>query len=310
MIKRQLQRINNVKIDDLEDFIILNPYKERGEYLKVQLHTHSTVSDGKLSPEDLIKSYAGKDYDYLAITDHDRMSVYLDEKEQGISLISGEEMTYPIPYFPFGRHILRLFVMDKVRGNLQEKIDFTNSSGGMVVVCHPSSRGGLGTQSWLPERLIKYNNFSLLEIINHHADTNENLRYWHGLLKFRGADRPVWGLAVDDTHYPENINKAWLMIKLEKNTEKNLKESLNSGAFYFTEGPDMTFAVKKGSISIKTDNNSTIAFIDADFKVLKEIEGNEAAYEANGSEGFVRVEVEDKVSKKMAYSQPFWLKSV
>ena len=46
---------------------------KEGFFYKANLHTHSTVSDGRLSPEELKKAYKDLGYSILAYTDHDVM---------------------------------------------------------------------------------------------------------------------------------------------------------------------------------------------------------------------------------------------
>ena len=41
--------------------------------LKGQLHTHSTFSDGSMTPQELADAYAAMGYDFLAVTDHDHL---------------------------------------------------------------------------------------------------------------------------------------------------------------------------------------------------------------------------------------------
>ena len=41
------------------------------KYFKTNLHTHSTVSDGKLSPEELKEEYKKRGYSVVAFTDHE-----------------------------------------------------------------------------------------------------------------------------------------------------------------------------------------------------------------------------------------------
>ena len=47
----------------------------------IDLHTHSTASDGELSPSELIKYAAEKGITHLALTDHDTTDG-LDEAEK------------------------------------------------------------------------------------------------------------------------------------------------------------------------------------------------------------------------------------
>ena len=65
--------------------------------LRYDLHSHSTRSDGLLSPTDLVCRAAQRGVDVLALTDHDELSG-LDEaretaRESGIRLIDGAELS-------------------------------------------------------------------------------------------------------------------------------------------------------------------------------------------------------------------------
>ena len=62
-------------------------------WLKGNLHCHSTTSDGALSPEVLAEGFAGKGYDFLAITDHDIYKSYDEISNDKILLIPGVEVT-------------------------------------------------------------------------------------------------------------------------------------------------------------------------------------------------------------------------
>src|SRR5215813_8805491 len=45
-------------------------FSARDRFYKGNLHTHSTRSDGKLSPEEVVAAYRERGYDFLALTDH------------------------------------------------------------------------------------------------------------------------------------------------------------------------------------------------------------------------------------------------
>lgn len=60
------------------------------------LHTHTTASDGALSPTELILRAKAADVDVLAITDHDTMAAYADIDQaslNGLKLIPGTELS-------------------------------------------------------------------------------------------------------------------------------------------------------------------------------------------------------------------------
>ena len=47
---------------------LISPYKKQ---YKANLHCHSTLSDGKKTPEELREMYKSHGYSILAITDHE-----------------------------------------------------------------------------------------------------------------------------------------------------------------------------------------------------------------------------------------------
>ncbi len=65
--------------------------------MKVDLHSHSTESDGTFSPEALVQLAKNADIDILALTDHDTMSGVARAKQAadvlGVRLIAGVEMS-------------------------------------------------------------------------------------------------------------------------------------------------------------------------------------------------------------------------
>jgi hypothetical protein len=47
--------------------------QEKIMFLKGQLHTHTTCSDGNLTPQEVADAYAALGFDFLAFTDHDHL---------------------------------------------------------------------------------------------------------------------------------------------------------------------------------------------------------------------------------------------
>ena len=48
----------------------LSAFTAPGRFWRGNLHTHSTRSDGVLSPEEVCRRYRAEGYDFLALTDH------------------------------------------------------------------------------------------------------------------------------------------------------------------------------------------------------------------------------------------------
>ena len=59
---------------------------------KANLHSHSTLSDGKLSPEALIRAYRERGYSVLAITDHEAPYDHSAASDKDFLMITGWQM--------------------------------------------------------------------------------------------------------------------------------------------------------------------------------------------------------------------------
>ncbi|EGQ8920158.1 TPA: PHP domain-containing protein [Vibrio parahaemolyticus] len=67
--------------------------------MRIDLHSHTTASDGRLEPKDLVDRALGFDIEVLAITDHDtvdglaRAKQYVEENDLPIKIINGIEVS-------------------------------------------------------------------------------------------------------------------------------------------------------------------------------------------------------------------------
>ena len=88
---------------------------EKKQY-KANLHCHSTLSDGKLAPEELKKMYKEHGYDILAITDHSHPYNHSAMNDPGFLMLTGYEAYIREsggPYDTFKREIhLNLFAKE------------------------------------------------------------------------------------------------------------------------------------------------------------------------------------------------------
>jgi len=62
------------------------------EYFKANLHTHSTVSDGKLTPKEARDAYKKLGYKVLALTDHSVTVAHQDLNEKDFLMLTGVEL--------------------------------------------------------------------------------------------------------------------------------------------------------------------------------------------------------------------------
>ena len=95
--------------------------------MSIDLHTHSTASDGTLSPTELVKLAKEIGLDAIALTDHDTLSGLPEAlaagKECGIEVIPGCELSLDSPEGAGWMHVVALWVPDDA-AELQQAFDW------------------------------------------------------------------------------------------------------------------------------------------------------------------------------------------
>lgn len=278
-----------------------NPYAVPGPYRKVQLHCHTTESDGTFRPDELLRMYKAAGYACVFLTDHNRVT-RCDTHDDGTFLaLPGTEDTVS-RWRPLGPHLLRLFVDRSLRGgSAQGVIDDTRSAGGLCGLCHPSWTGNLWTGSWPARAVTALQGYHFMEIRNPHTSPARDVALWEVALRRRAA--PVWGVAVDDCHSRAQFDRAWIMARVPEITADALRAALRRGAFYASTGPAAEFAVTGRSIVARFEHAMDVRFIDAQSRVRMAVYGADAVYPVEGDERYVRVEASDGGFR--AWSQPF-----
>ena len=95
--------------------------------MKIDLHIHTTYSDGMLSPERVVDTALDCKIDVIALTDHDNVlsydiaTSYVNEKNLKLEIISGVEIN--TIYKDYEVHILGYF-MDKTNSAFVDLINF------------------------------------------------------------------------------------------------------------------------------------------------------------------------------------------
>ena len=118
-----------------------NPYEgvdwERTGRYKANLHTHTTQSDGRMPPAEVIGHYHQRGYHILAITDHDRCTwpwekFGADPAELGMVAVAGNELSRH-------HHTLSLFcTLATQTRDLETAIAEVAEAGGVAVLAHPA----------------------------------------------------------------------------------------------------------------------------------------------------------------------------
>jgi len=124
----------------------MDPFNKPGRArFTVDLHMHSTMSDGKLSPSDVIRLAAARGVKSLALTDHDTMRGYTEAspvaQECDVELISGVEIS---AFMEREVHILGYFV-DPEEPEMKKTLESMSTARGerVVEICHRLTALGL-----------------------------------------------------------------------------------------------------------------------------------------------------------------------
>ena len=286
-------------------------YENEGNWYKGNLHMHTTVSDGKLSPEQAIQKYKEAGYDFLALSDHWAESE--NKHENGMLLLSGCEWdTGDMVNTPI-YHILGIGMdkktglkMDNIRPP-QKIIDTIINAGGIAILAHPA---------WSltePSEVMGLNGLAGAEIYN----TVSNVPFNNGRRADSSLYFDLWAskgkylqcFAGDDSHwYQGEETQSFIMVKAKECTREGILDALKEGNFYASQGPLFdSIKVEDGKVFVTCSGAERIVFYsntvwcDDRSQMMKD---NGAVYEIKSTDKYVRVELIDE-NGKMAWSAPF-----
>ncbi len=208
-----------------------------GNWLKGNLHLHTTVSDGEKTPQQAVDGYREHGYDFLAITDHDRVVDVEELDGGGMTLVHGIEIAPPGAELGQTIHMVGIGMSgepEKVEGEMaQQALDRLNTLAQVCFVAHPSW-SSLTFADILPlEGIIGVEVFNTTCRRGVGRGTSEV--QWDACLA-RG--RKFFGLAVDDAHcHYDDLYGGWVMLRAEENTPAAICAALSAGQFYASTGP-------------------------------------------------------------------------
>lgn len=313
--------------------MIISPYtKNRGKWFKGSLHNHTISSNhGTTSPAKARKIYEEAGYDFIALTDHDRRFPSLPWSEDDwkidtpgkFVIIRGYEASHPLG------HINCIGILPQnVSADPSDKsfVDVVNATGALTVLNHPNAF------SEEPERLyanVELKNLLGIELYSgsrarqktgNNKDGHLGLytKLWDSALS-RGMK--LWGFANPDCHsYDANSNDSpfngYNVVFAKSLTEKALVDSLKRGRFYASTGIELEeISVEGNLISVTAKNSTKIRFVGRNGLELKSCQGRRGWYEFDGSESYVRIELQndtlcypgEKSFFQTAWTQPIFI---
>lgn len=298
----------------------LNPFRISGKWYKGNLHTHTTVSDGKLSVEDRFNAFIEKGYDFLALTDHRKVSDVSKFTSEDFLAISGSELHPKNSYDGGTYHIVALNLHKLIDANELHPNDViakVKELGGESIIAHPY---------WCGHNMYDLEPLKGYIGIETYNDTCMGIGkgisevHWDNLLDKRV---PTLGFAVDDCHGVEHdVFHGWIMVKANELSLEAIMEAIVKGAFYSTMGPEIrnievTNLEKVDKNGKETKNIKfnmecspvrSIVFKSCKARGRRVLGKNltSAEYIASSANKYVRIEITDEDGKK-AWSNPFFV---
>jgi len=205
--------------------------------LKANLHTHSTTSDGRFTPQTIARIFRDAGYDVLALSDHCAPNDVSTVNVPGLTMVSGIELH---PWGPDEKmwHILALGVPKDFCGQYetgQEAVKAAKAVGALVYCAHPYWVGNLCHE------IIGLGDIDGIEVFNTGCrliGKQYNMQIWDELLD--AGMRPCMALANDDCHGWLEFGQGWNMIGALERSEEGVLEALRAGRYYATQGPEFS----------------------------------------------------------------------
>lgn len=272
--------------------------KSGNKWYKGNLHTHTSVSDGVLSPEAVLDLYKEKGYDFIALTDHWKWN--FSSYGRDISVISGCEYDFGSNTKDGIYHIVATGCTNEPEicrnATPQQAIDAIHKAGGMACLAHPA--WSLNT----PHELMELKDVDMTEIFNSISDIPFNCRAYSGnLLDMMASKGCVWNLiAADDTHFYKKSDtcRSFIYVNAPSDKAEDITDAIRHRRYYASQGPVADIQFENGKLTIECSPVCEIVFYTGKVYTAKRcVHGDNityAEYEMAPGDIFVRAELKDK----------------
>ena len=268
-------------------------------WYKGNLHTHTTCSDGRSTPEDTLTLYKEHGYDFIALTDHYRWRG--EAEEGGILCLSGCEYDTGSDALQGIYHITAIGCTQEPRLSREPEkptaaqiITEIRRCGGLAVLAHPA--WSMNT----PEGILSLPLPDALEIYNTVSGRPWNCRPESGAIVDQLALRGCFPrcIATDDTHfYNGDACRSYIMVKAEACTREALLAAILAGDYYATQGPDFSVSTEGDELVVRCSPVQEVVFytnmVWTGDRVARGDGLTEARYRIKPGDTFVRVELTD-----------------
>ncbi len=310
--------------------LVACPAVPHSNWYKGNIHTHTTESDGDSSPEHVAEWYNAHEYDFLALTDHDHLTVIEDaasNRDKWPLLIPGEEVTSrlfentsPVHVNGIGiSHHVEAAYEEGIVETLQENIDRIRAAGGLASIDHPNYKWAFGDRE-----ITQVTGAWAMEVHNAHPGANSlggggrpgTEAMWDRVLS---AGTRLFGIASDDSHHytgefsadRSNPGRGWVVVRATDLDEDSLMTAMSEGDFYASTGVvigELSISTSEVVIELapRTDERLTTIFYGRNGRELWRSDDLTARYRPLRLDGYVRATVESSRGSR-AWTQPVFV---
>lgn len=303
----------------------LSAFTAPGRFLRGNIHTHSTRSDGVLSPEEVCRRYRAEGYDFLALTDHfvgiwgypivdtvpfrtDGFTTILGAELHSGAMANGElwhilAVGLPADFAPSNSPD---FVPRPDQETAAEIAARAVAAGAFVSIAHPQ---------WSGLTLADARGITAahaVEVYNHGCATGCDRPDGFAIADLLLTEgRKLTMIATDDAHFSEPDHfGGWVMVKAEANEPDALLAALKRGDFYSSQGPELRDVRIEGDRVVVECTAVSSVIVQGWGTGAKAVHGHsmtraEVPLARLLNSPWLRVTVIDAAGKR-AWSNPFW----
>lgn len=312
--------------------------KKNGPFFKANLHCHTTLSDGKMTPQQVKDWYKAHGYSIVAFTDHSKYRTYPELQDEDFVAVAGVEAAWtcldpnnpPLKYklchinfwakdpetavYVPEEHTYDIGVINRYIANMKK-------NGWVCGLNHP------GWSLQTTEEIHGIHGLTTFEVYNNNGfskDNNGDGQAFYAV--YLNSGNHAYAIATDDNHVgfdPDGRIGAendtcggWIQVSMPTLSYANFFDALENGRFYATTGPEIHDLYIDEERDVLVVNCSPVSrllikgihTLRAERICTREDSITHAEFPLEPirkKEPFIRLEIMDTKGKR-AYSQPYY----
>jgi hypothetical protein len=223
------------------------PFDQPGQFYRGNIHAHSTMSDGRLTPRELVAAYRERGYDFLAVTDHhiERFGYPVTNTRElrtaGFTTLLGAELHGPRLGNGALWDILAVGLPPDFgpNGHVESGPELAaraRAAGAFVALPHPQWTGVTPSDAGMIA------GFDAIEVHNEgHTTDSDRGNGWFLADVMATAGHRFSCTAADDAHFngrPDSFG-GWIWVRAEALEPEPLLAAMKRGHFYASTGPEL-----------------------------------------------------------------------